>query len=198
MGQDSDRHIDKARRKATTLLQHGCLFSEFGSRRRRDYHTQDLVIQGLCQAAEEGGKAGWSGRLIGTSNVHFAMKHGLMPVGTVAHEWFMGVAAITDNYESGNELALRYWVGCFGYGVGSPRWPPERSSDSDMGLPGPWNSSYGYLRYGNLSEGISASCTNLHLSCDGHVSNVSLGCSTIKHGSHREPGDHRAADTCLA
>jgi nicotinate phosphoribosyltransferase len=30
----------------------------------------------------------------------------------------MGIAAITDNYEEANELGLRYWVGCFGEGVG--------------------------------------------------------------------------------
>ncbi len=30
--------------KGRRLIEHGCTFSEFGSRRRRDYHTQDLGI----------------------------------------------------------------------------------------------------------------------------------------------------------
>ncbi|KAI9882452.1 MAG: Protein required for ethanol metabolism [Watsoniomyces obsoletus] len=113
-------HDDQERRayeKAKTLLQHGCHFSEFGTRRRRDYHTQELVLRGLRRAAKDGEKAGWKGKLIGTSNVHFAMKCGLSPVGTVAHEWFMGVAAVTNNYEEANEIALRNWIGCFGSGV---------------------------------------------------------------------------------
>ena len=108
---------ETAQRKGATLLQHGCLFSEFGTRRRRDYHTQDLVVQGLARAAQQGKEEGWTGQLNGTSNVHFAMKFGMAPVGTVAHEWFMGIAAITDDYENANETALRYWVGCFGEGI---------------------------------------------------------------------------------
>ncbi|EUC34177.1 hypothetical protein COCCADRAFT_4415 [Bipolaris zeicola 26-R-13] len=109
--------VDKAYQKGKALLEGGCIFSEFGSRRRRDYHTQDLVLQGLRRAADEGAKLGWKGKLSGTSNVHFAMKHGLVPVGTVAHEWFMGVAAITNNYEKANEIALEYWTATFGAGV---------------------------------------------------------------------------------
>ena len=109
--------VEKAYQKGRALLEGGCIFSEFGSRRRRDYHTQDLVLQGLRRAVDEGAKAGWKGKLSGTSNVHFAMKHGLAPIGTVAHEWFMGVAAITNNYESANEIALEYWTATFGAGV---------------------------------------------------------------------------------
>ncbi|KAL8732101.1 MAG: hypothetical protein Q9181_004079 [Wetmoreana brouardii] len=108
---------ERAHVKGCKLIENGCIFSEFGSRRRRDYHTQDLVIQGLKRAAADGRSRGWKGKLSGTSNVHFAMKYDIAPVGTVAHEWFMGVASITNDYEHANETALRYWVGCFGEGV---------------------------------------------------------------------------------
>ena len=112
-----DGQDEKAHDKGLRLLEQGCLFSEFGTRRRRDYHTHDLVVQGLMRSAKEAKERSLKGKLTGTSNVHFAMKYGIPPVGTVAHEWFMGIASITNDYEHANETALRYWVGCFGEGV---------------------------------------------------------------------------------
>lgn len=109
--------LEKAYNKGLKLLENGCIFSEFGSRRRRDYHTHDVVMEGLLKAAKDAEGKGYAGKLSGTSNVHFAMKYGVPPVGTVAHEWFMGVAAVTNNYEDANEIALSYWVGTFGEGV---------------------------------------------------------------------------------
>lgn len=70
---------DLATQKAERLINAGCAFSEFGTRRRRDYRTQDLVLQGLISAQAEG-----TGRLVGTSNVHFAHKFHLPPIGTVS------------------------------------------------------------------------------------------------------------------
>lgn len=114
---DHSGQLEKARDKGLKLLQEGCVFSEFGTRRRRDYHTQCLVLEGLKEARDESESKGWKGKLTGTSNVHLAMKQGLLPVGTVAHEWFMGVAAITNDYENANEIGLRYWNATFGEGV---------------------------------------------------------------------------------
>ena len=112
-----DGQVEQAREKASRLLEYGCTFSEFGSRRRRDYRTQEMVIEGLKQAQDTGASRGHSGKLTGTSNVHFAMRFGIAPIGTVAHEWFMGVAAVTNSYGNATEAALSYWVGTFGEGV---------------------------------------------------------------------------------
>ena len=112
-----DLQEQKAYNKGIKLMEHGCNFSEFGTRRRRDYHTHDLVMRGLTRAADTASERGWKGKLSGTSNVYFAMKYDVPPVGTVAHEWFMGIASVTNDYKHANETALRYWVGCFGEGV---------------------------------------------------------------------------------
>jgi nicotinate phosphoribosyltransferase len=112
-----DGQEEKAYEKGMRLLEAGCIVSEFGTRRRRDYHTQALVFKGLARAKKEGEKRNLPGKISGTSNVHLAMRFGIPPIGTVAHEWFMGVAAITGNYENATTTALAYWVGCFGEGV---------------------------------------------------------------------------------
>ena len=109
-----DGQEEKAFEKGMKLLEHGCITSEFGTRRRRDYHTQALVFRGLVKASNEAAKKGFPGKLSGTSNVHLAMRFNIPPVGTVAHEWFMGIAAITGNYKQATEKALQHWVSCFG------------------------------------------------------------------------------------
>ena len=61
--------LDLAFHKGKALLEAGCVFSEFGTRRRRSYAAQDLVMQGLVRAAREVNE---SGNLNGTSNVRTA------------------------------------------------------------------------------------------------------------------------------
>uniref|UniRef100_A0A0W0FKK0 nicotinate phosphoribosyltransferase n=1 Tax=Moniliophthora roreri TaxID=221103 RepID=A0A0W0FKK0_MONRR len=116
-GQDSDSqdpkvrgHIDitateMAFRKGKILIEAGCAFNEFGTRRRRSYHNQDIVVKGVAEAAQ---KVKGEGKLLGTSNVHLAQRYGLIPVGTVAHEWFMGVGAL-KGYETVHEQAMSFW-----------------------------------------------------------------------------------------
>lgn len=111
---DYEGQEEKAYQKGVKLFEAGCLVSEFGTRRRRDLKTQDLVVGGLVRAANEEGRPG---KLTGTSNVFLAMKYGIPPVGTVAHEWYMAIASITDDYEHANELGLDYWLKNFGEGV---------------------------------------------------------------------------------
>lgn len=86
--------------KGQRLTDGGCDFFEFGTRRRRSYATQDAVVAAFKTV---GGTCG------GTSNLHFAMKHGLNPVGTMAHEWIMGHAGLT-NVADANVNALEAWL----------------------------------------------------------------------------------------
>jgi len=96
---------ETAYKKGQQLLEAECTFSEFGTRRRRSYYTQDIVIQSLIRASTDMPD---KGKVVGTSNVHLAHKHNITPVGTIAHEWFMAVGAM-KGYENANSLALDLW-----------------------------------------------------------------------------------------
>ncbi|KAJ7219967.1 nicotinate phosphoribosyltransferase [Mycena pura] len=91
--------------KGKALLQADCVFSEFGTRRRRSFEAQDIVVEALVQASKD---IPSKGKLSGTSNVHLAHKYDLTPVGTIAHEWFMGVAALRG-YKNANSVAMDLW-----------------------------------------------------------------------------------------
>ena len=59
--------------------------SEFGTRRRASFDWQEEVILYLMKKCKA---------FVGTSNVWFAMKHGLTAIGTIAHQMFMLLQAI--------------------------------------------------------------------------------------------------------
>jgi nicotinate phosphoribosyltransferase len=93
--------VSKTIEKAEGLGKLGVNFAEFGTRRRHSYKVQNLVVEALTQKKES--------TFIGSSNVHFAMKYGVKPIGTHAHEWFMFHAA-EYGFKMANELALEHWV----------------------------------------------------------------------------------------
>ncbi|MEN2434519.1 nicotinate phosphoribosyltransferase [Weeksellaceae bacterium A-14] len=93
--------IEKTLEKAEHLNRLGVTFAEFGTRRRHSYKVQDIVVNALRNKEDT--------TFIGTSNVHFAMKYGVKPIGTHAHEWFMFHAA-EYGFKMANPIALEHWV----------------------------------------------------------------------------------------
>jgi len=92
--------IDKLAEKVSLANENGMLFSEFGTRRRFNYEVQDKV----CEYLKKNSKT-----CVGTSNVHFAMKYNMTPIGTHPHEWFMFHGA-QYGYKAANYVALENWV----------------------------------------------------------------------------------------
>jgi nicotinate phosphoribosyltransferase len=77
-------------------------FADFGTRRRRSYQTQDVIVNRLKHFAG----------FVGTSNVHLACKHKVKPIGTMAHEFIMGISAL-ESLRHANRYALRAWAKVF-------------------------------------------------------------------------------------
>lgn len=85
-------------------------FSEFGLRRRLSAQAQEMAVQKLSHAACTDSK------FVGSSNVYLAKKYGVMPVGTMAHEWIMcvGQGNHKHNPAYSNWYALEAWVKEYG------------------------------------------------------------------------------------
>lgn len=93
--------INKTIDKAEQLNRLGVNYAEFGTRRRHSYKVHDMVVDALNNKEDN--------NFIGSSNVHFAMKYGIKPIGTHAHEWFMFHAA-EYGFKMANPIALEHWV----------------------------------------------------------------------------------------
>ncbi len=76
-------------------------FAEFGCRRRLSREWEDTVVKRLAKETD---------KCAGTSNVYLAMKYGITPIGTYAHEYvqmYQGIDAIPLAYT--NHYAMRDW-----------------------------------------------------------------------------------------
>lgn len=88
-------------------------FSEFGLRRRLSAEAQELAVEKFSHLNDTKHSAS---TFVGTSNVYLAKKFGLLPVGTMAHEWIMctGQGDHRHNPAYSNYYALRAWVDEYG------------------------------------------------------------------------------------
>jgi nicotinate phosphoribosyltransferase len=81
-------------------------FIEFGTRRRFSGAWQDYIVTRMKQDLEHN-------QMIGTSNVALAMKYGLAPKGTMAHELFMVMSGVMhkndDEIRSSHNQVLQEW-----------------------------------------------------------------------------------------
>lgn len=86
--------------KIQQLTLQGNPVSDFGTRRRRSYEVQDLVVKAFKDSKMK--------NFAGTSNVHFAHKYDLTATGTAAHEYTMGISVL-EGLRHANRFALNKW-----------------------------------------------------------------------------------------
>ena len=113
--------ISRLREKIGRLREYPAItFSDFGTRRRFSGAWHDYLVGALAEELPA--------QFRGTSNVHLAMKHGLLPMGTSAHELPMVVAALAfaeaDKTQDPEEIlagaqqeVLQGWWNLYGTGL---------------------------------------------------------------------------------
>lgn len=88
-------------------------FCDFGTRRRFNFEWQDYIVKTLAEELPK--------QFTGTSNTYLAMKHNLLPIGTSAHEMYMGLSGIMhdsdDEIRSSHNKILQDWWKKYGYGL---------------------------------------------------------------------------------
>ncbi|WAR63124.1 hypothetical protein PtB15_18B206 [Puccinia triticina] len=102
-----ESQTDRAKSKAEQLFSYGCKFSEFGTRRRRSWKTQCLVIEAINEFVANNPDYRFT-----TSNVWMARRYNIKPVGTMAHELIMAEGAL-GGYDGVNMRVLNQWEKCF-------------------------------------------------------------------------------------
>lgn len=89
-------------------------FIEFGTRRRFSRDWQDYVVSVLANELPRS-------QFLGTSNTYLAMKYGLVPMGTSAHELYMAYTGIyhgsDDEIRNSHNKSLQEWWDLYGYGL---------------------------------------------------------------------------------
>lgn len=90
--------------KAERLSAAGVKFADFGTRRRYSAAIHEQLIRDLTSIENSS--------LTGTSNVHIAHQLDLIPIGTLAHEWFM-FHSVLRGYQMANQSAQDAWVRAF-------------------------------------------------------------------------------------
>ncbi len=94
---DKVRFLNKA-----TIADTRFKFAEFGTRRRASYSWQEEVLSYLIDNCNR--------NLVGSSNVHFAMKLGIKPIGTMAHEFFQAHQQLGPRLVDSQKVALQCWA----------------------------------------------------------------------------------------
>lgn len=96
--------------KLETANANALQFSEFGTRRRFSSELHDRIVAELKDKCPK--------YCAGTSNVYFAMKYDMIPIGTFPHEWVMFHSGVFG-YKRANYLSLEDWIKVYDGALGT-------------------------------------------------------------------------------
>ncbi|WP_028919845.1 nicotinate phosphoribosyltransferase [Pseudoxanthomonas suwonensis] len=103
---DREEGLRRMRAKTALLREavgyEDCVITDFGTRRRYSHAWQGELLPHLRAELGE--------QFVGTSNVHFARMHGLVPQGTMAHEWLQAHQALGPRLRDSQVVAFETWA----------------------------------------------------------------------------------------
>jgi nicotinate phosphoribosyltransferase len=95
---DYTNQKNKVKTMGSKLSHAGCIYADFGTRRRRNFQSQERVVETFKD---------YKG-FVGTSNVYLAIKNNVKPIGTMAHEFIMA-HQVLGGIRHCNRYALKAW-----------------------------------------------------------------------------------------
>ena len=95
----------RLRRKQLKMKDANCKLIDFGTRRRHSLAVHDKLVRSM--------KENYGANFLGTSNMYLAMKYGIKPIGTYAHEWPMAHQAMFGAIKA-NFIANEIWYALYG------------------------------------------------------------------------------------
>lgn len=108
-----DDFAQRSEAKARRLIEAGCTFSDFGTRRRASFAAQATAVRAMAQCQAQG-----TGRFAGTSNVYLAMENDVTPIGTMAHEFVCAIAGMYGPLMA-NNIAMKTWAATYRGALGT-------------------------------------------------------------------------------
>ena len=97
-----EKKIALIREDATLAGPNGPKIADYGTRRRFSRLWHDEVLHTLHERLRE--------NLAGTSNVMFALKHGMIPLGTMAHEYLQACQALGPRLRDSQTFGFETWA----------------------------------------------------------------------------------------
>lgn len=107
---ERERTIEKGKK----IFSNGLVLGDMGTRRRFSFAHHDMVVSELAALYRSGGvqengiSQAWSGKFIGTSNVYLAMKHNLIPIGTMSHQLVMFEETVSGVFECNYNVMKKF------------------------------------------------------------------------------------------
>ncbi len=100
----------KTQRKSNLFYMNNAQIIDFGTRRAKSRNVHMQVVDILCSSLMHT-------NFIGSSNVELALYNGIKVIGTYAHEWVSGIAAMYG-YAHANRIAMDFWMKTYNGNLG--------------------------------------------------------------------------------